>query len=131
LRKPRERKGIERAKQLRREMTPPERAMWYILRAHRLEGWKFTRQVPVGPFVIDFAVRRERFGIELDGDSHTGREEHDRRRTTYLESEGWKLIRFTNSDPVSNPEGVAVAILQALTGTSPSPRPSPRRGEGD
>lgn len=114
MRKLRSEQGITRAKELRRDMSPPEQALWRILRAHRLQDWKFTRQVPVGPFVLDFAARRERLAIELDGDSHAEREEYDRRRTSYLEAEGWKVIRFTNLDIVHNPEGVALMILQAL-----------------
>ena len=122
MRAPRDPQGIDRAKRLRREMSPPERALWRILRGHRLEGWKFTRQVPEGSFTIDFAARRERLAIELDGDTHVGREEYDQRRTEYLERAGWQVIRFTNSDAMTNPEGVAWAILEALTS-------SPRRGE--
>jgi very-short-patch-repair endonuclease len=105
--------------------------MWRILRAHRLEGWKFTRQVPVGPFTLDFAARRERLAIELDGDSHAAQEEYDRHRTCYLEKAGWTVIRVTNLDVVRNPEGVAVTILDALARRGPSPQPSPRRGEGE
>lgn len=121
---------LNRAKQLRRDMTPPERALWKILRGHRLESWKFTRQVPVPPYILDFAARRERLAIELDGESHATQEAHDQRRTWFLESEGWRVIRFSNADAVSNPEGVATMILEALSACSPSPQPSPRRGEG-
>jgi very-short-patch-repair endonuclease len=115
---------ITRAKEMRREMSPPERALWRILRGHRLEGWKFTRQVPVGPFYIDFACRRERLGLELDGETHVGREVYDARRTRYLETDGWHIIRFTNREIGANPEGVSLHILQALRDRS-----SPRRGE--
>ena len=58
MRTPRDPQGIDRAKRLRREMSMPERALWALLRAHRLDGWKFTKQVPEGPFVIDFAARQ-------------------------------------------------------------------------
>ena len=61
---------LARARELRRDMSPPERALWRILRAHRLEDIKFTRQVEAGPYYIDFAARRERLAIELDGESH-------------------------------------------------------------
>jgi very-short-patch-repair endonuclease len=101
-------------------MSPPERALWSILRAHRLEGWKFTRQAPVDPFVLDFAARRERLAIELDGDSHAMQEEYDARRTAFLERRGWKVLRFTNSDVMNNPDGVSMAILISLTETFPS-----------
>lgn len=88
--------------------------MWSILRAHRLEDIKFSRQVECGPFYIDFAARRARLGIELDGDSHEGREREDAGRTAFLERRGWRIIRFTNGDVMTDAEGVARAILMAL-----------------
>lgn len=130
MRLPRDQSGIAFAKKLRREMSPPEQAMWKLLRARRLQGWKFTRQVPIGPFVLDFAARRERLAIELDGETHVGREDYDQRRTGFLEAEGWQVIRFNNSDVLRNPEGVMAMVLQVLSELPPSPQPSPRRGEG-
>jgi very-short-patch-repair endonuclease len=105
---------LARARGLRANMSPPERALWAILRAHRLDDVKFSRQIECGPFYIDFAARRERLGIELDGDSHGGREKADARRTAFLERHGWRIIRFTNGDVMTNAEGVARAILNAL-----------------
>ena len=131
MRIPRDPVGIDKAKRLRRDMTPPERAMWRVLRAHRLQDWKFSRQVSVEPYVIDFAARRERLGIELDGDSHATTEQYDSNRTAFLERQGWRIVRFTNRDILSNPEGVGQSIMASLRcGGGPSPRPSPRRGEG-
>ena len=105
--------------------------MWAILRGHRLEGWKFTRQVSVGPYFVDFAARREKLAIELDGYTHSEQGNYDLERTRYLNERGWQVIRFTNSDIVANPDGVAMMILQALPQKrGPSPQPSPRRGEG-
>ena len=95
-------------------MSPPEHALWHILRAHRLEGIKFSRQVECGPFYIDFAARQARLAIELDGESHGGRERQDAGRTAVLERAGWRVIRFTNGDSMTNAEGVARAILIAL-----------------
>jgi very-short-patch-repair endonuclease len=95
-------------------MSPPEHALWRILRAHRLGDVKFTRQVEVGPYYLDFAARRERLAIELDGETHVGREKHDAKRTERLEAQGWQVIRFTNGDVMGNPDGGALAILEAL-----------------
>jgi len=95
-------------------MSPPERALWSILRAHRLGDFKFTRQVEAGPYYIDFAARLERLAIELDGETHVGREGYDVARTQWLETQGWRVIRFTNGDVMGNPESVARAILIAL-----------------
>ena len=105
---------LARARDLRAAMSPPERALWHLLRAHRLEGIKFTRQVECGPYYIDFAARQPRLAIELDGDSHAGREAEDTARTAFLERQGWRVIRFTNADVMGNAHGVARAILIAL-----------------
>ncbi|HYG31059.1 MAG TPA: DUF559 domain-containing protein [Allosphingosinicella sp.] len=105
---------LARARDLRANMSPPERMLWNILRAHRLEGIKFSRQVECGPYYIDFAARMARLAIELDGESHGAREKQDEGRTRFLEGEGWRVIRFTNSELMTNAEGVARAILIAL-----------------
>lgn len=97
-------------------MSPPERGLWHILRAHRLQGIKFSRQVECGPYFIDFAARRERLAIELDGDSHSRREQQEAARTRFLEMQGWRVIRFTNADVLGNPDGVAGAVLTTLGG---------------
>lgn len=102
-----------RAKDLRTNLTPPERALWQILRARRL-GVKFARQVVIAPYIVDFAARAARLIVELDGDSHAGREAYDCVRTRYLEEKGFRVIRFTNSEVLSNPDGVARTILSAL-----------------
>ena len=130
IRQPRDKILIERAKAARSAMSPPEAAMWKILRGHRLAGWKFTRQVPVDTYILDFAARRERLCIEVDGDSHADRNEYDELRTQKLQTLGWSVIRFLNSDILNNPDGVATAILVRLAEVFPSPQPSPRRGEG-
>jgi very-short-patch-repair endonuclease len=105
---------LARARALRANLSPPERALWHVLRGHRLEGVKFSRQIECGPFYIDFAARRHRLAIELDGDSHEGREEQDSKRTKFLEGHGWRVIRLTNGDVMGNAEGVAAAILAAI-----------------
>ena len=105
---------LARARELRANMSASERLLWQILRAHRLQDIKFTRQVECGPYYIDFAARRARLAIELDGESHVGREGADGARTRYLESEGWRVIRFTNDELAGNPDCVAEAILKAL-----------------
>ena len=107
-------KKLARARALRANMSPPERALWHVLRAHRLEDVKFSRQVECGPFDIDFAARLLRLAIELDGATHAGREREDAGRTAFLEARGWRMIRFTNAEIMTNPEGVATAILIAL-----------------
>ena len=111
-----------RAKELRKRLTEPEHRLWHHLRANRL-GVKFQRQVVLAPYIADFAARAERLVIELDGDTHGGREAYDAARTRSLEARGYRVIRFTNSDVMTNMDGVLRAIMIAL-GTDPeSPRP--------
>jgi very-short-patch-repair endonuclease len=104
-----------RAKTLRTGMTPPEDKLWSILRGGRLQGIKFVRQMVFGPdYVADFAARQHGLVIELDGDSHAGREDYDAARTAFMESQGFRVIRFSNSDVMTNIEGVTRAILIEL-----------------
>jgi very-short-patch-repair endonuclease len=102
-------------------MTDAERRLWSVLRDRRLEGYKFRRQYPCGPFILDFACFEHRLAIEADGSQHadSGR---DARRTMWLENQGWRVIRFWNNDILMNIEGVADAILAALRPPHP---PSP------
>lgn len=119
------------AKALRRNQTDAERRLWGYLRDRRLDGWKFRRQHPIGPYVLDLYCADARLVIEIDGGQHDYDEyrEHDEKRTAYLNSQGLKVMRFWNSDVMENTIGVLEAIREAL---SPSPQPSPReRGEGE
>lgn len=112
----------QRAKELRASLTPPERALWEVLRAGRLRV-KFQRQVVLPPYVADFASRSGRLVVELDGDSHAGREAQDAARTAALEARGYRVVRFTNSDVLTNIDGVARAILVALDQDPETPHP--------
>ncbi len=110
----------ERAKQLRADLTEPERTLWNVLRANRL-GVKFQRQVVLAPYIADFAARSERLVIELDGDTHAGREAYDEARTRSLEAWGYRVLRFTNSEVMTNLEGVTRSILIELGRDPDSP----------
>lgn len=119
----RHRETRARAKDLRATLTPPERALWHVLRAGRL-GIKFQRQVVLPPYIADFAARSERLVVELDGDSHAGHEAYDAARTAALEERGYRVLRFSNSDVMTNLDGVSRAILVAL-GRDPEIPPPP------
>jgi very-short-patch-repair endonuclease len=108
----------DRAKTLRANLTEPERRLWYHLRANRF-GVKFQRQVVLTPYIADFASRSRRLVIELDGDTHGETQSYDAARTRALEARGYRVIRFTNSDVMTNLDGVLEAIRLALN----SPRP--------
>ena len=107
-----------RAKQLRTTLTEPEQRLWYHLRAGRL-GTKFQRQVVFAPYIADFAARSERLIVEVDGDTHAERTTYDAVRTAALEAQGYRVLRFTNADVMTNLDEVLQAILAALK----DPRP--------
>ena len=105
-----------RAKENRTNMTPPEQALWAIVRAKRLGGVKFVRQAVRPPYIPDFAARSERLIVELDGDTHGSEsaQAYDARRTAMFEDNGWRVLRIPNNEVMTNPDGVARAILLAL-----------------
>jgi very-short-patch-repair endonuclease len=110
---------LERARKMRREGTPPERALWRHLKSDQLGGAKFRRQVVIGNYVADFACRTPvMLAVELDGDTHGAQEDYDATRTRFLESKGYRVLRFANRDVMQDLEGVLMTISAALT---PSP----------
>ncbi len=98
---------------LRQNTTDAERRLWAALWDRRLQGYKFRRQHPIGRFVVDFACIKHRLVIEADGGQHH-ESVCDTQRTTWLESQGWRVIRFWNNDILANTEGVMSTVLQAL-----------------
>lgn len=106
---------IERARRLRREQTPFERALWKLLRAHQMEGFHFRRQHPIGRFTADFACPAAKVVIELDGDSHDERVEQDAARDEFLRERGWTILRVPNRDLIRAPEDVWKNIEAALS----------------
>ncbi|WP_213982250.1 DUF559 domain-containing protein [Sphingomonas sp. dw_22] len=117
-------KLLARAKQMRANPTPTEAAVWRILRAKQFESVKFARQVVIAPYIADFVARSRKLIVEIDGDTHALGETKDARRTTWLERQGYRVIRFTNYEVGSNLEGVAHAIGVALAAV-PLPTFSP------
>jgi very-short-patch-repair endonuclease len=104
------------ARKLRRGATDTERVMWFLLRDRRLAGVKFRRQVPIGPYVADFASIQNHLIIELDGGQHADNA-GDARRDAFLKANGWRVLRFWNNEALSNREGVLQVIHEALTPT--------------
>lgn len=111
-----------RARSLRRDATDAERAMWRILRNRQLAGFKFRRQQPLGPFIVDFVCFSHRLIIEIDGGQHADNAA-DERRTAWLERQGFRVLRFWNNDVIENEEGVYQTVLQSLT-SRPPPHPA-------
>ena len=124
---------LAKAQRLRREMTAAERKLWSVLRDRQLECAKFRRQQPIGPFIADFVCQERRLIIEADGGQHA-ESAQDARRTAFLESKGYRVLRFWNNDVLSNLDGVAQVIAAALSTPHPAQAalesPSPSRGEG-
>ena len=104
----------ERARDLRFNDSRAEREVWEFLRAHRMGGLKFRRQHPIGPFFADFACVARKLVIEVDGEHHALQQEADSRRTDFLEQAGWRVIRFSASETVQNPEGLWTEIARVL-----------------
>jgi very-short-patch-repair endonuclease len=112
---------ISRARELRRAMTPAEAKLWSRLRGGRMARLRFRRQHPVGPYVTDFCCEQFRTVIEVDGHLHGGTAEQDEHRTTYLEANGYRVIRFGNLDVANNLESVLEAIKATCNAAWPSP----------
>ncbi len=106
----------DRARALRAAQTEVERRLWQRLRNRQLNGAKFRRQHPIGPYIADFFCLDARLVIELDGSQH-GEEsaQHvDQRRTEYLENEGYRVLRFWNEEVMDNIDGVLEEIAKFL-----------------
>ena len=115
------------AKALRRRLTDTERRLWTQLRAHRLARWKFKRQQPIGPYIVDFVCFRARLVIEVDGGQHQGNEA-DRIRGAWVEGQGFRVLRFWDNEVLTELPAVLEKIAEAL---SPSPPPLSREGRGE
>jgi very-short-patch-repair endonuclease len=102
-----------RARSLRRAQTDVEKKLWNCLRNRQIEGFKFVRQEPVGFYFPDFVCRETRIIVELDGSQHF-ENAHDERRDTWLQSEGYTLMRFWNHEVNENLEGVLEMIRLKL-----------------
>jgi very-short-patch-repair endonuclease len=100
------------ARQLRREITPAEKRLWVRLRNQQLLGVKFRRQCPIGQYIVDFCCPTRRLIVEIDGDSHAETITHDAARTRALEENGYRVIRFTNSEVHRSFKEVLEAILK-------------------
>jgi very-short-patch-repair endonuclease len=118
---------ITHAKQMRREMTEPEIRVWLKLRAKRFGEVKFRKQKVVGRYIVDFSSNEPKLAIEIDGDTHVGREVYDAIRTQFLEEQGYRVIRFSNRDVMENLAGVLEFLAAVITKMTPPLLP-PLRG---
>lgn len=102
-----------KAMELRKESTPAEAKLWSRIRNDQLRV-TFRRQHAIGNYIPDFCSPKAKLIIELDGSQHLEQEEYDQERTKFLESLGYKVIRFWNNDVTNNIDGVILAILYAM-----------------
>lgn len=105
------------ARQLRKNSTKQERVIWKLLRNSNIKHYKFKRQQPIGNYIVDFMCKEKMLIIEIDGGQHNENDSllYDKERTNYLESRGFKVIRFWNNDIDKNISGVYETILLALS----------------
>jgi primosomal protein N' (replication factor Y) len=116
------------AKQLRCRMTDAERSLWHHLRNRAFMGYKFRRQHPIGPYIVDFACLELKLVVELDGGQHA--DSSAAGRTGYLQVRGYAILRFWNNDVFEGQDAVLAAIFDALNSRALTPTPLPQAGEG-
>lgn len=105
-------KNTDLARILRKNQTPQEAKIWRLLRNHQLYGYEFRRQYPIGDYIVDFICREKKIIIELDGGQHNKEKNivSDVKRTEFLNSLGYKVIRFWNNEVDNNINGVFEVI---------------------
>ena len=124
---------------MRQNPTEAEAALWRLLRAKRLAGWKFRQQQKLDGYIVDFVCFKARLIVEADGSQHID-SDYDVDRDAYLRSQGFRVLRYYNNDILAQRESVLTSILDALNSGDagiepasplpPLPNPSPARGEG-
>ena len=119
-------------RKLRADTNAIEAMLWARLRRSQLGRFKFSRQIPVAGFVPDFACRTLKLAIELDGSQHADAQAYDVNRTRLIGRQGYRVLRFWNSDVLTNIDGVLETILSEALETSgaPTPQPPPACGRG-
>ena len=110
---------VQRARRLRAAMTNAEQRLWMRLRGEQMKGFRFRRQVPMGPYILDFACLKARLVIEVDGGQHALAIEQDERRTAWLAAQGFRVLRFWNNDVLRETDGVMERIRLVLLAKPP------------
>ena len=108
-----------RARDLRKLSTDAERRLWSRLRQKQLDGFRFRRQQPIGPYIVDFFCPEASLILEVDGGQHASNEADDETRTHWLAARGYRVMRFWNNEVFGNTEGVILIIRDALRGPPP------------
>ena len=116
--------SAQRARQLRRNATDAERILWSRIRDRQLDGRKFRRQYPIGPYIADFVCPQERLIVELDGGAHADHPQatYDADRTRFLESDGYRVLRLWSADVLKNLAGALESIRATWSPGAGAPR---------
>src|SRR4051794_962194 len=110
-------------------MTDVERRLWQALRQKQFGGCRFRRQAPIGPFIVDFVCFERKIVVELDGSQHACNREQDALRTRWLNTQGFRVLRFWNHEVFEEWDGMLEAIALAVQ-NPPHPSPPPQGGRG-
>lgn len=105
----------KKAKQLRRDQTDAEKMLWGKLRDRRLKGYKFRRQVPIGPYIADFVCMEVRLIVEVDDGQHVDQVARDQEREKFLRGESYKTVRYWNNEVLGNLDGVLTTLTLTLS----------------
>jgi very-short-patch-repair endonuclease len=111
-------------RQLRKSSTNAELRLWLQLKNRNLGGFKFRRQHPIPPYIVDFVCLKQKLIVELDGGQHAAQVESDAKRTSFLESKRFRIIRFWNDDVLKQTDVVLEEILRQLQAPHPNPLPA-------
>jgi very-short-patch-repair endonuclease len=104
--------ALAQARRLRRNMTDAEKRLWSRIRDKQISDHQFRKQVPIGPYIVDFCCLKEKLILEVDGGQHNQAE--DAERTAWLEANDYRVLRFWNNDVLQNTDGVVETIARAL-----------------
>jgi very-short-patch-repair endonuclease len=96
------------------DSTDAERLLWRHLRRYQMNGHKFRRQQPIGIYIVDFVCLDQKLVIELDGGQHAEQVDYDETRTAWLESQGFRVLRFWNNQVLAEVEAVKTVIWEVL-----------------
>ncbi|MBI9049468.1 MAG: endonuclease domain-containing protein [Anaerolineaceae bacterium] len=102
------------ARELRKAQTKAEQTLWQVIRFKQINGIRFRRQHAIGPYIVDFCSPSKKLIIEVDGGQHLEQKEYDAQRTEFLQSKGYRVLRFWNNDVMNNLEGVIQEIIQTI-----------------
>ncbi len=112
-------------------MTDAEIMLWQKLRKRQICSCKFRKQSPIGRYIVDFVCNKKKLIIEIDGGQHAENEEYDKQRTEWLESQGYTVVRFWNTDVLQNIDGVLESLISHLQIPPHSDLPNKKTKEGE